>query len=530
MSLPRFFPRIADAIGPVAALDRDALARHLKTTTIAIHAPSSAQDTAADHDAALLAVNLAARLYPRLHLSGPPGWADTAATFAATINPGADIDVAVTAPTATSMVTLDWSSHPARSARGPMVTVAADGWNARVDPPQTYRPQPAAPLATLASAALGIAEVFRVVFADALGTRGRRDRQPGGFNLVTVGEPTGLGPALAAIPPLPDAHLVGAGAIGQACLLALRTAGIPVTLTVVDPQTIELSNLQRYVLTTDDVVDTAKTDLAVRATIASAVTVVPVTTMWGTDPRSGPGTARVVLTALDSAADRIAVAASLPERTYNAWTQPADIGWSRHERFGTEPCLACLYYPDRPRPNEHELIARSLRQPPLRILSYLITRTPVGAPLPRIAATPDLPAPPDAGTWTQRSLLDDLVQLGFLTSNDTSLWARKLVGQLYRDGICAGGIIRLPGNADGEAALVPLAHQSALAGIMLAATYLTSSQEDLRAHRSPHIEARLDLLRGFPQTLPRPRTRTRGCLCNDHYFRDEARHATQLSS
>jgi hypothetical protein len=91
----------------------------------------------------------------------------------------------------------------------------------------------------------------------------------------------------------------------------------------------------------------------------------------------------------------------------------------RHEQFGFEPCLACLYYPDRSRPSEHELIADALRQSPLRVLMYLITRTPVGAPLPHVAAIPDLPPSEDAVAWTRRPLLDDLVDLGFLTSNDT---------------------------------------------------------------------------------------------------------------
>ncbi|HUY52738.1 MAG TPA: ThiF family adenylyltransferase [Streptosporangiaceae bacterium] len=522
MSLPRFFSRVADAIQPVAAVSRAELAEHLEDTTVSIHAPSSVTDSVADSDAALLAVNLAARLYPTLHISGPTAWIDCAATLAAAINPAADIDTAAEAPASANAVTLDWASNPARSARGSIVTVSAEAWNAHVDPLETRPQQPAAPLAALVAAALGVSEIFRVVFAEALGDRGRRSRQPGGFNLITNGEPSSVPLMPASTPQLPDAHLVGAGAVGQACLLALRAAGVHANLTVVDPQPVELSNLQRYVLTTDGDVGTAKTDLAVRAAHDTAVTVIPVPTRWGADRRSGPAAGGVVLTALDSAADRISVAASLPWRAYNAWTQPADVGWSRHEQFGTEPCLACLYYPDRPRLNEHELIATALRQHPLRILTYLITRTPVGAPLPHIATVPDLPFPPDASSWTSRPLLDDLAGLGFIASDDTTPWAGKPVGQLYRDGICAGGIVRLPGSADSEPAVVPLAHQSALAGIMLATTYVAGSHDSLQEHRAPQIEARFDLLRGFPQSLARPRARTSGCLCSDHFYRDAA--------
>jgi hypothetical protein len=158
----------------------------------------------------------------------------------------------------------------------------------------------------------------------------------------------------------------------------------------------------------------------------------------------------------------------------------------------------------------------------LRILSYLITHVPVGAPLPHISTVPDLPPPPDASIWTSRPLLDDLARLGFIRSDDTGRWAGKSVGDLYRDGICAGGIVRLPGSADAESALVPLAHQSALAGIMLAANYIAGSDDVLRRYRPPQIEARFDMLRGFPQTLIRPRARASGCLCQDPFYRDAA--------
>lgn len=96
------------------------------------------------------------------------------------------------------------------------------------------------------------------------------------------------------------------------------------------------------------------------------------------------------------------------------------------------------------------------------------------------------------------------------------------MGDIYRDGICAGGFVRLPGSPDEESALVPLAHQSALAGIMLAATYIVGSLDVLRHHRPSQIESRIDLLRGFPQILPRPRARTHGCICDDAFYRNAA--------
>jgi hypothetical protein len=521
MALPRFFSRVADAVGPVATMGPDALAKHLAGSTVAVHAPGAAAGEGSEAAAAMLAVNLVARLYPRLHLSGPTSWTEAAGEHAMAINPEIDLDVGPAPATTADVTTLDWAADPALGTSGHVVTVAADGWNAYVDP--VHAPTGTAhPLSCLAAATLGVGELFRAAFAEALGMRGRRGRQPGGFNLITANDPTSAVPLGTQNLELPEAYLVGAGAVGQAFLLALVATGARTQLTVVDPQTIDLSNLQRYLLTIDTDVKAPKTRLAVRAADGSGVSVVPITTEWGADSRTGAGTADVVLTALDSAADRIAVAAGLPRRVYNAWTQPTDIGWSRHERFGTDPCLACLYYPNRPRPHEHELIAAALRQPPLRVLTYLVTRAPIGSPLPHVATVPDLPPPAEADTWTQRPLVADLVEEGFLDEAEAPAWAARSIAEVYRDGICAGGLIRLPGSGDAEGALVPLAHQSALAGIMLATTFLVSSDYTLQPHRPAAIEGRLDLLRGLPQILSRPRARTPGCLCGDPFYRRTA--------
>lgn len=525
MSLPRFFSRVADAVGPVATLDPEALAKHLAGRTVALRAAQHCDDEPGAAAGALLAVNLAARLYPRMHLSGPRGWVDAAERLASSINPEVDLSADRPSGADGGLVTLRWDGDPCADDPGTVVTVAARGWNVHIDP--VGLPDGTAnPLTELAAAALGIGEVFRVVFADMLAGDGRHGRQPGGFNLVTAGDPTGRVPTVSSVV-LPDAHLVGGGAIGQACILSLVAAGVRGRINVVDPQAVELSNLQRYVLATDSDVGAAKTVLASRATAGSGLSVVEVPTAWGADGRSGPGVA-VALTALDSAIDRIGVAASLPGRVYNAWTQPADVGWSRHEAFGIEPCLACLYYPDRPRSHEYELIATALRQPPLRVLSYLVSRQPVGAPLPMIAAVPALPVPADAAQWTRRPLLADLIDAGYLDAGEAGVWAGRQIGQLYRDGICAGGLLRPPGGAKGEAALVPLAHQSALAGVMLAAQFVAASEERLRPWRPGPVEARLDMLRGLPQVLARPRARTSGCLCDDPFFRRTAESQTMV--
>lgn len=513
MPLARFFFRVADAVGPFTALAPEQLAGHLENHMVSVNAPARA--TRARLAGATLAVNLAARLYPRVHIAGPRQWVEEAAELARSINPNIELQIG-TAPTG-AVTELRWPTSARRRHDGQTVIVAANGWNAYVDPVEP--PGPAGhPLAELAAATLGMAEVFRVVFADLIGANARIGPQPGGFNLITGGEPTSDVPQPSQLH-IPNAHLVGAGAIGQACLLSLIAAGAQGTLTIVDPEHVELSNLQRYLLTDDAAVGQDKTSVALRAAAGSRLTVVTVPTRWGADARSGPGT-EVVLTALDSATDRIAVAAALPTSAYNAWTQPQDVGWSRHERLGIDPCLACLYYPDRPKPHEYELISSALKQHPLRVLSYLVTRQPVGLPLQGLAAVPTMPPPPEAPLWQQRSLLDDLIADGAMPTDTSATWNDRNIGSLYRDGVCGGGLVT-DTSRQGDA-IVPLAHQSALAGIMLATQFVSASAEELRPWRPNSVEARLNMMRGFPQIIARPRSRTPGCLCSDPVF---AHHA-----
>jgi hypothetical protein len=136
-----------------------------------------------------------------------------------------------------------------------------------------------------------MSEVFRTVFAAELGDRGRTGRQAGGIDLLTAApvdvdapasSPSGEAANTTAVSiseatssaaedsvPIAEAEpvdlgeffLVGGGAIGQAAALALSEVDAVGVTHVVDPETVTLSNLQRYVLTRADDVGAVKVDL-----------------------------------------------------------------------------------------------------------------------------------------------------------------------------------------------------------------------------------------------------------------------------
>lgn len=513
MSLPRFFDRAADAaVGLAVGFTRSTLAERLAETTVALTAPPDLLDHPAHKAGFLFAADLAARLYPRIALAGPETSTEAASARVLEINPACEVVLGEVAADAT----LSWAG----ASDGTTVSVCAESWKVIVDGGAGPL-LPAVPVAALSAGAIGMAELFRIVFADILGDRGRCQPQPGTINLVTFGDRSG-GLSVPASPiDIGRVHLAGAGAIGQACAAALAVSGVTGTLVVVDPEEVELSNLQRYVLTTDQSVGESKTAIVRKALVGSGLEVEEVPTVWGADDRSGPG-ADVVLVALDTPGDRIAVQAGVPRLVFNAWTQPADLGCSRHERFGVDPCLACLYWPTRPRPNRHELIAAALGQHQLRVLSHMVTGHAVNVPLPPdvLPIMRDIPTPSEAPLWSQRSLLDDVADTVGLDAAARERWHGCTIDQLYRDGICGGALVTTTLQGVPQEVVVPVAHQSALAGVLLAAQLLVASDPDLAPRRPESTEVRYDVLQGLPQVLARPRKATTGCLCQDPDFQE----------
>jgi molybdopterin/thiamine biosynthesis adenylyltransferase len=122
-----------------------------------------------------------------------------------------------------------------------------------------------------------------------------------------------------------------------------RTPGLQGTLHVIDAEKIDLTNLQRYVLTGQQHVGTAKVTLANRVLQSTPLVVHPHQQRWGEYLRTrNDWHFQRVAVALDSAADRRAVQAALPEWIVNAWTQPGDLGVSRHTFLDDQACLTCL--------------------------------------------------------------------------------------------------------------------------------------------------------------------------------------------
>jgi hypothetical protein len=294
-----------------------------------------------------------------------------------------------------------------------------------------------------------------------------------------------------------DAVLVGLGAVGNGALWALGRAPLDGSLHLVDPESLELSNLQRYVLSERSDEGRAKVDVA-KSHLQRSLVPAPHEKSWAQFVRENGYRWPHVLVAVDTAADRRYVQAALPEWVANSWTQPGDLGLSVHGRFdGAGACLSCLYLPTGAVPNEDELVAHALRVPHLvsEIRTLLHTGSGINRKLLEAVA---------AGL--QRPLYDVLRYEG------------RSVRQLYVEGVCGGGIIPLGKAGMPQHELhVPLAHQSALAGVLLASALVRRA---MGAADELTMVTRIDVLGPLADYLTQPTLKggSGRCICEDRDY------------
>jgi hypothetical protein len=351
------------------------------------------------------------------------------------------------------------------------------------------------PFGAGAAACLGAANVFRAVFKQAL-----PDARPDGdvsLSLLSYAQGNGLPKGASEWPsaiPFADTILVGAGAIGHGTLWALsQLRGVSGTLQVVDDEPIDLSNLQRYALASQADVAVAKVTLAVKEITGTGMIPLPFKGTWAEYLAQRPDwqLPRVAV-AVDTAAARISIQSSLPRSIVNAWTQSADLGVSRHPDFLQGACLACLYMPKGTRKSESEMVAEALSLPELEVRELLYRNSIVNVALAeRTAAVNQQPL----------SLLLPFVGQPLRT--------------FYQETVCGGVLLT---SSSGNTNETPMAFQSALAGIMLAAE-LIAEDLDLRPSSLP-ATTRIDLLRplGGHLNIPVQKRSDGRCLCHDKHY------------
>ncbi len=446
-----------------------------------------------------MAVNLAARLYPTLRLLPPrkdPLSADMA-NLAKSINP--DIELRSDASGST-VVLVAGRRH--RGVAGRSIFFGSAGWVSRVSSKSAVHSGDSGnPFGAAAAACIASANAFRIVFANQL--QGASLDRELHLSLLDYSVGTKAATSPWKVPRLRTAHLIGCGAIGNAVMWTLaRTDGIRGSLVLVDGDTCELSNLQRYLLLKQGDENRSKVDVAASAVERTRLAVVAHKCEWGEYLRDvRDWRFDRVLVAVDTVEDRRAIQPSLPRWIANAWTQVGDLGVSRHEFDRPEPCLMCLYFPDAGGKSHSELVALDIGLPQLepQVRNMLQLDTPLDAAFIQMIAT------------ARHVAVEPLLQ-----------FEGQSLNVFHTRAICGGLVLALGGSGGlTEQSAVPLAFQSALAGVMLAAEWVVDAA-GLRLKRLP-ATTRIDLLRPLGSELSVPEAKRTECICYDPDYQKQYR-------
>lgn len=502
MALASFFDKAAlSAQSVLRNFDLASFRRALEEQLVQVHFGDDAVSLEGRRTLDLL-VDLLSRLYPRLQFTSTSelgGISSELADRARRVSQSIEIDQD-SSPTLSIVLGRTFTETPEHT-----FYVGSDGWVClcSIESPRSCGDS-GNPFGAGMAACLAAAWTFRETFQTQL-NGGRSFGKDLALSLVDLSSN-----ARVANPPLRPvdigvAHLVGAGAIGQATAWGLAgCSGLAGVVYVIDGECLELSNLQRYVYTMDADVGKSKPDLAARLLDpSSALKVIPIRQHWESFVAGHEGPIDRVLLALDSAEARIHVQGSLPRWVANAWTQPENIGVSRHRSFLDDACVACLYMPALRRKSRDRLIADSLgftSELELReVRALLHTGRAIGREfLERIALRAGIPV---------KGLLQ---------------FASEPLSAFYANGICGGLLLSFSSGDRAIQVQVPMAFQSAAAGLLLAAE-LVADAGQLRQASLP-TRSELDLLRDFTRAAAHPHSPAQKhasgrCICQDTVYR-----------
>ncbi len=508
MALPNFFPRAAQSLRQALRVSNlEFLPQRLEQSPVALVFDDESLAMANTSDTLHLAANLLARLYPKIAVLHQGGRSDGRTLQEElreqirAINP--DVELLVTPEGTRAALCLGHASV----SDGIRIGIQSDSWNLEVgvgQPVSVLQGAVPNPFSAAAAACFGVAEVFHAVFGDVFPPEPNSSGARADHYVLSLLDYTGTPSPQEGLPPIhfEDLSLVGLGAVGNAVVWTLgHIPNLTGKVHVIDHEDVELSNLQRYVLTDQNSVEKPKTEIAKSILEGSGLEVFAFCQKFGDYVRDHrpDNKFETIAISVDNIPDRLAAQAVLPRLIMNAWTSEEDAGWlgvSRHWFGGPNGCLACVYLPKMKRKSDTELIADATGLPH-DIVKQLVA---AGRPL-----TKDLLARIAKARRCPESILSE--------------WEGKTLSEFYEKAVCGGVFLSYAPDKSREHELfVPLAHQSALAGVLLAAELVKQALGLVSPEAPPEI--RINALFPPPEYVlfSRKKSYDPKCICTDEVY------------
>jgi hypothetical protein len=490
MGLARFFDRSVTAIGNHFTVGKESLEGILADRPIDLLLDSQCSSDPNAQTTCLLLTNILSRLYPTLSLRGDDSACAAAAEVARKINPNIEI-VSDEDGAFTHLAVGRQAACPAG-----VLSCSSSGWVASVSHDGSVPiAGPVNPYAAAFAAGVAAAYVFRKVFAEQL-----QDSEEAGSFTVSLLDFTRTGGSALSLPEvdLGQIAFVGLGAVANSALWTLgRHTDIGGKAWLVDHEELDLSNLQRYALALDEDEGACKAGIAARALEGTNIECVLAQKKLAdfADEFGGTFPVPTVCVSVDNSEGRYVSQALLPRLAVNGYTGAGDLGASWHGRpEAGQACLACLYQGTKGKD----------------LLSLVVDAL-------------GLTHKEALALWTPGKTLGDgelrkVEAYRGLSAGDLNAWRGKSLGEVYRDVACGGLGMPCGGSQD---EVVPLAHQSVLAGVLMVSELVKRLTPELAGRsQTEQIVSIPNIVRALPPPGKwlSPARAKRGCICSDQDY------------
>ena len=292
---------------------------------------------------------------------------------------------------------------------------------------------------------------------------------------------------------IPETHLVGVGAVGSAAIYALSHLNdLHGVFHLIDNESVDESNLNRYVLMRRCNIGSWKVDVACEVLGHTTIQPVPFRDSFSNYVDGYGDSIDLLLSPIDTREGRRGLAKTLPRRVINAATGGTTVTVSTHGFNDGKACLHCLYPPPVNQPSREEIMATDMGLSPDLCRELMRTNTPVGAAL---VAQIEKHRGVKPGKWEDK--------------------AGSPLDSFYVKAVCGEATLHLPA-AD---MVTPLSFISASAGILLAAELVKVAHPNLTKWTLDNY-FRVDTFKHPNPAFRRlvPQNQSGKCICRDHDY------------